>query len=109
MQDSSKFSLMNLATFCLTLRSFRTSFSNKKVRYNFIRKVFLIVAIQLVVTFLMVLAAFRIESFKNFMLTNMWLLWVCLGILLVEEGIHLFAFQFAHLDKEVKVLFQSQP
>jgi FtsH-binding integral membrane protein len=50
------------------------SFSNKNVRLGFIKKVYLILSTQLLITFLVVLASFLSKEFRDFQARTTWLL-----------------------------------
>jgi len=50
------------------------TFSNKSVRLGFIKKVYLILSTQLLITFLVVLASFLSDPFRDFLTRTSWLL-----------------------------------
>lgn len=58
-------------------------FKDNKVRLGFIRKVYLILSAQLLITFFFVLIAFLSDSFQQFQRDNVWLVIVCAVVTLI--------------------------
>ena len=59
------------------------NYKDENIRSGFIRKVYLILSTQLIITFLFILISFNVKSFREFQRANTWLLWVSIVLTIV--------------------------